>query len=363
MGSDPLDDTDLAGNTNNSSFNEYVFFNGKRIARRDSSNNVNYYFADHLGTARVVANSVGTILDDSDFYPFGGERPVFSSSGNTYKFTGKERDAESGLDNFEARYNSSSIGRFTSPDPFGGHQEDPQTLNKYAYVRNNPLNLTDPTGLDFYLDCAETENNGRICQGGHAGRTVTFDNGSEHFIATRVYYNKDTGALEDQWGGSYTAEVDSGGVHLSSDGGKTSSTGSWVDGSSETKFTQQTGALAGFRFDFSQPRNGQRLRGDLSFSMSESQAEGALGKAGFNSSLADNIGNPLHAVQLLHFHFRSPGEPGTGRNSAHFILQAWQIKAGILYPPDFAIPRTGEFHFGETNPNVNRTEHFLKDVF
>src|SRR5712692_6481121 len=94
-------------------------------------------------------------------------------------------------------------------------------------------------------------------------------------------------------------------VHLSSDGGKTSSTGSWVDGSSDTKFTQQTGALAGFRFDFSQPRNGQRLRGDLSFSMSESQAEGALGKAGFNSSLADNIGNPLHAVQLLHFHFRS----------------------------------------------------------
>ncbi len=136
-----------------------------------------------------------------------------------------------------------------------------------------------------------------------------------------------------------------------------------MDGSSDTKFTQQTGALAGFRFDFSQPRNGQRLRGDLSFSMSESQAEGALGKAGFNSSLADNIGNPLHGVQLLHFHFRSPGEPGTGRNSAHFILQAWQIKAGILYPPDFAIPRTGEFHFGETNPNVNRTEHFLKDVF
>src|SRR6266852_9981176 len=105
---------------------------------------------------------------------------------------------------------------------------------------------------------------GRAC-----GRTVTFDNGSEHFIATRVYYNKDTGALEDQWGGSYTAEVDSGGVHLSSDGGKTSSTGSRVDGSSETKFTQQTGALAGFNFDFSQPRKGQTLRGDVSFSMSE----------------------------------------------------------------------------------------------
>lgn len=55
-----------------------------------------------------------------------------------YKFTGKERDSESGLDNFGARYNSSSIGRFMSPDPLGAHQQDPQTLNKYVYVRNNP---------------------------------------------------------------------------------------------------------------------------------------------------------------------------------------------------------------------------------
>jgi len=81
---------------------------GKRIARHDYQNNVVYYFADHLGTSRVVANSSGALLDDSDFYPFGGERPVLSSSGNTYKFTGKERDSESGLDDFDARYYSST---------------------------------------------------------------------------------------------------------------------------------------------------------------------------------------------------------------------------------------------------------------
>src|SRR5882762_6561514 len=95
----------------------------------------------------------------------------------SYKFTGKERDSESGLDNFGARYDSSSLGRFMSPDPMGGHQEDPQTLNRYAYVRNNPLNLTDPTGLDFNLQCTETENNHSTCQGGLAGRTETFDDG------------------------------------------------------------------------------------------------------------------------------------------------------------------------------------------
>src|SRR5438477_2046578 len=65
--------------------------------------------------------------------------------------TGKERDSESGLDNFGARYDASTMGRFMTPDPLGGHMEDPQTLNKYAYVRNNPTTLTDPTGLDIWL--------------------------------------------------------------------------------------------------------------------------------------------------------------------------------------------------------------------
>src|ERR1700732_3029545 len=66
--------------------------------------------------------------------------------------TGKERDAESGLDNFGARYNASTMGRFMSPDPLGGKLVDPQTLNKYSYVRNNPINLTDPTGLYICAD-------------------------------------------------------------------------------------------------------------------------------------------------------------------------------------------------------------------
>lgn len=66
-------------------------------------------------------------------------------------FTGKERDAESGNDYFGARYYGSSMGRFMSPDPSGllaQHPEDPQSWNLYAYVRNNPLILIDPNGLD-----------------------------------------------------------------------------------------------------------------------------------------------------------------------------------------------------------------------
>src|SRR2546426_6995193 len=59
-----------------------------------------------------------------------------------------KRDQETGLDNFGPRYFSSQMGRMMSPDPLGGHLFDPQTLNKYSYVRNNPLTLVDPTGLD-----------------------------------------------------------------------------------------------------------------------------------------------------------------------------------------------------------------------
>ena len=70
---------------------------------------------------------------------------------NIYKFTGKERDSESGLDNFGARYNASTLGRFMSPDPkqIGAHLFDPQTLNRYAYTRNNPLAYIDPDGKDL----------------------------------------------------------------------------------------------------------------------------------------------------------------------------------------------------------------------
>jgi RHS repeat-associated protein len=143
-------ETDLAGNNPD----EYIFFGGRRIARRQSSGTVHYYFADHLGSSRVVTNPTGTILDDSDFYPFGGERVVASSSGNNYKFTGKERDTESGLDFFGARYYASALGRFASVDPIWIKLDrliDPQRLNLYAYARNNPLLFLDPTGMDVVI--------------------------------------------------------------------------------------------------------------------------------------------------------------------------------------------------------------------
>ena len=80
-----------------------------------------------------------------------GCRILEVARGCSHKFTGQERDGESGSDNFGARYFGSSMGRFLSPDPSGiflGNLGDPQQLNLYAYVRNNPINNIDPDGLD-----------------------------------------------------------------------------------------------------------------------------------------------------------------------------------------------------------------------
>jgi RHS repeat-associated protein len=73
-------------------------------------------------------------------------------------FTGKERDSESGLDNFGARYDASSLGRFMTPDwsaqaepvPYA-KMDDPQSLNLYSYMRNNPLGGVDPDGHYFVV--------------------------------------------------------------------------------------------------------------------------------------------------------------------------------------------------------------------
>jgi RHS repeat-associated protein len=161
-GSDPMLETDLAGNATA----EYVFFNGKRVARVDMpSNSPKYYFEDHLGSTDIVTNPTGGIVEESDYVPYGGEVVINGSDPNRYKFSGKERDPESGLDDFEARHYSSGFGRFMQADEFAGGPTDlfdsddpassalpfaditdPQSLNKYAYTYNNPLRYVDPEG-------------------------------------------------------------------------------------------------------------------------------------------------------------------------------------------------------------------------
>jgi RHS repeat-associated protein len=93
------------------------------------------------------------VRETDDYYPYGELIPSTPNTGDINKFTGKERDAESGLDNFGARYNASTMGRFMTPDwaakptsvPYAQFG-DPQSLNLYTYVRNHPISQSDPDG-------------------------------------------------------------------------------------------------------------------------------------------------------------------------------------------------------------------------
>jgi RHS repeat-associated protein len=122
----------------------------------DPAVSTSYFVDDHLGTAQMELSGGGWPMWQGQFTPFGLELPD-GSTNMEFKFTGKERDTESGLDYFGARYYGSSMGRFMSPDwsstpaaiPFAD-LSNPQTLNLYSYVNNNPLTKLDPNGHDWF---------------------------------------------------------------------------------------------------------------------------------------------------------------------------------------------------------------------
>jgi RHS repeat-associated protein len=136
-----------------------------------ASTGASWMFTDMLGSVRAITSESRDVVECYDYLPFGrmlssadngrsavGCHPAnpdtqLAASATSQKFTGKERDAETGLDFFGARYYSGALGRFTSPDPKANSakQADPQSLNRYTYVDNNPLKFYDPDGKELRL--------------------------------------------------------------------------------------------------------------------------------------------------------------------------------------------------------------------
>ena len=113
---------------------------------------VNYLTTDTLGSPRIITGKNGEILSRRDFMPFGEEisRANYGIDNVRGKFTGYEKDIESSLEFAQNRYYANKHGRFTTPDPLmaSGKVWNPQSWNRYAYVGNNPLNITDHLGLE-----------------------------------------------------------------------------------------------------------------------------------------------------------------------------------------------------------------------
>ena len=120
---------------------------------------VYYLLEDHLGNIDVVLDEEGNVVERRDYLPYGEERVEVSEESapdTDYGFTGKEKDDETGLYYYGARYYDPVIGRFTSIDPWEGDLTDPQSLNKYTYARNNPIKYVDPDGQEFVTNIAAT---------------------------------------------------------------------------------------------------------------------------------------------------------------------------------------------------------------
>ena len=110
-----------------------------------------YYHPDHLGSSSLVTDSSGSVVERTQYYPFGRprfeERTDFDSA---YKYTGKELDRATGLMYFEARYYDAVVGRFLSVDPLLIQTDsitDYMASSNYSFVNSNPIILVDPTGL------------------------------------------------------------------------------------------------------------------------------------------------------------------------------------------------------------------------
>lgn len=132
-----------------------------------ASGGTEYYTADHLGSTRLVTDPNGAVKRRYDYLPFGEEMfagmngrssfypaaPPNTPAQGGVLYTGQLRDSETGLDFFEARYFFGPQARFTGADgPFNDQDaSDPQSWNLYTYVRNDPLNGTDPSGE---VECA-----------------------------------------------------------------------------------------------------------------------------------------------------------------------------------------------------------------
>jgi RHS repeat-associated protein len=121
---------------------EYIYSSGALLAKIESGA-TNYYHQDLLSN-RLVTDSSGNTVAQMGHFPFG--ESWYNATGDKLLFTSYERDAESGNDYALARYNISRLGRFSSPDPLPGSIADSQSLNRYLYTENNPINATDPSG-------------------------------------------------------------------------------------------------------------------------------------------------------------------------------------------------------------------------
>jgi len=106
---------------------------------------IHFRYADHLGSTILTTRAGGAVIERVQYEPYGTRIPS-SAPAPRFGFTGQRFEAATGIYDYGARWYDPQLGRFLQPDPVVPDPLDPQSLNRYAYVRNDPVNATDPTG-------------------------------------------------------------------------------------------------------------------------------------------------------------------------------------------------------------------------
>jgi len=139
---------------------KYYYAGGQRVAMRKGSSTLYFLLGDHLGSTSLTANSSGSKVAELRYHPYGSTRYTDGTTPTSYRFTGQREDTTIGLYFYNARYYDPALGRFISADTIVPSPGDPQSLNRYSYVLNSPLNYRDPSGHAACLDeeCNWVEN-------------------------------------------------------------------------------------------------------------------------------------------------------------------------------------------------------------
>jgi len=163
---------------------DYVYRDGSLLAAEvATAERTLHFFLDHLGTPRLITNHTGAQIAVHQYYPFGIEQTSPAQDRELLKYTGHERDTPT-LDYMHARYYGTEWGRFLSVDPTweSADLRRPQSWNRYSYVMNNPVNMTDPDGRQWV---------GKVVEIGIKGFKTIFKNVPPDDLARAVKSGED----------------------------------------------------------------------------------------------------------------------------------------------------------------------------
>ncbi|HSW66305.1 MAG TPA: RHS repeat-associated core domain-containing protein [Bacillota bacterium] len=133
----------ITGNTSNF----YVYGLDQISQGGPNTTDRQYYLTDGLGNVRYLTSGTGTTLNTYATDTYGSNQTTTGTASNNYIYQDEQKDSESGLTYLRARYYDPTTGRFTSQDPLSGTLENPASQNGYNYANNDPVNLSDPSGM------------------------------------------------------------------------------------------------------------------------------------------------------------------------------------------------------------------------